>query len=34
VGIDWLARPFIHQLLTETIARFLVDLPEGDALAR
>ena len=34
VGIDRLARPFVDQLLTKAIAGFLVDLPEGDALAR
>src|SRR4029077_3448479 len=33
VGIDWVARPLIDQLLTKAIAGFLVDLPEGDSLA-
>ena len=34
VGIDWVARPLVDQLLTKAIAGLFVDLPEGDAVAR
>ena len=34
VGIDRIAGLFVDQLLTEAVAGFLIDLPEGDALGR
>ena len=34
VGINWLTGTFINQLLTKAAAGLLVDLTEGDALAR
>ncbi len=33
-GFDGLARPFVDQLLAKAVARFLVDLSEGDPLGR
>ena len=34
VWIDRVACPLVDQLLTQAITGFLVDLPEGDTLAR
>jgi hypothetical protein len=34
LGFDRLARPFVDQLLAQTVAGLLVDLPKRDALGR
>jgi hypothetical protein len=34
VGVDRIAGLFVDKLLTEAVAGFLINLPEGDALGR